>query len=103
MRTDVTPNLRRVKNAIIDSLKAFKGDQIVQGDAPHEDPMSMTSASTTYTTVAYLNSFYGITSNTGSRNISQSVFATGTNPANLFPNPTSILSRTTTVCPSSRL
>ena len=84
MKTDATPNPRRVKNAILDSLKAFKGGQIVQGDAPHEDTVTQHTVSSSYTTVAYLNSFYGITSNTGSRNISQSVFATGTSPANLF-------------------
>ena len=84
MRTDATPNPRRVKNAIVDSLKAFKSGRIGQGDVPYEDTVTRNAVSSSYTTVAYLNSFYGITSNTGNRNISQSVFATGTSPANLF-------------------
>ncbi len=68
-RTDYRPNLRRVKSALADAKKAVADAQLTgEGEG--------SVGTGTIVTVAFLNSFYGITSNTGSASLSQSVFET---------------------------
>jgi hypothetical protein len=64
-RTDYRPNLRRVKAALAEADK-------VAAELSEADRVGANNI----VTVAFLNSFYGITSNTGSSSLSQSVFET---------------------------
>ncbi len=71
-RSDFQPNLRRVKESLAEAEKITAATDKGNG-AGEKDGVG----SNNVVTVAFLNAYYGITSNTGSATLSQAVFETG--------------------------